>query len=274
LIILLTQHEIEYNKAPEEYYYKLRDNYNIRSCSDRIERAAQFITLNKTCYNGLYRVNGQGLFNAPWGKYIKPLICDATNLRNVSQVLNRNSKVTIRACDYKEMLLENAKEGDFIYLDPPYIPVSATANFRSYTKDGFSYKDHEALAEMFRQLDEMKCKVMRREIELLLNNLKGKPTDEKHLTEYLEGLFDLGKKILDIIHVEHSITEIELMHRVLPESIGKTGKDLKPYIIKFYDAHYMLISFFNATDNKSKGGMKEKEFYTMWKTQRGYLEGR
>ena len=114
LIKLLTQHQIEYNKAPEECYYKLRDNYNLKSCSDGIERAAQFITLNRTCFNGLYRVNRDGKFNVPWGKYKNPSICDNSNLRNVSHAL-RKYEVTIKVADYKEMLLENAREGDFIY---------------------------------------------------------------------------------------------------------------------------------------------------------------
>jgi len=121
IIDFLTQHGIGYNQAPEEYYYKLRSCYNQRGCSDRIERAAMFIALNKTCYNGLYRVNRKGEFNVPWGKYKNLTICDSSNLRNVSHILS-NCKVTIKAADYKEMLLKNAKENDFIYLDPPYSP--------------------------------------------------------------------------------------------------------------------------------------------------------
>jgi DNA adenine methylase len=159
LIKLLTQHQIEYNKAPEECYYKLRDNYNLKSCSDGIERAAQFITLNRTCFNGLYRVNKKGEFNAPKGDYKNPTICDAGNLRNVSAAL-RYSNITIKAADYKDMVLENAREGDFIYLDPPYNPVSSTAYFTNYTDNGFSYNDQKKLAEIYKQLDEMKCNVM------------------------------------------------------------------------------------------------------------------
>ena len=109
LIKLLTQHEVEYNKASEDYYRP----------SNETERAARFIALNRTCFNGLYRVNRKGQFNVPWGKYINPPICASNNLRNVSIVL-RHSKVEIRACDYQQVLLESAKEGDFIYLDPPY----------------------------------------------------------------------------------------------------------------------------------------------------------
>lgn len=159
LIKLLKQYEIEYNQAPEEYYYKLRTCYNLGASCDKLEKAAQFIALNRTCFNGLYRVNGSGSFNVPWGKYVNPSICDSSNLRNVSIGL-RYSKVEIKVSDYKEMLLENAKEGDFIYLDPPYSPVSPTAYFTNYTTNGFSNKDQKELAERFRQLDEMKCKVM------------------------------------------------------------------------------------------------------------------
>jgi DNA adenine methylase len=118
-----------------------------------------FITLNKTCYNGLYRVNKKGKFNAPIGDYKNPAICDTCNLRNVSHALS-SCKVTIKAADYKDILLQNAKEGDFIYLDPPYSPVSSTAYFTKYTNNGFSHKDQEKLAEIYKQLDEIKCKIM------------------------------------------------------------------------------------------------------------------
>jgi DNA adenine methylase len=87
LIKLLTQYEIGYNQAPEEYYYKLRDSYNLRASCDKIERAAQFITLNRTGFNGLYRVNRKGEFNVPWGKYKNPTICDSNNLRMLVTLL-------------------------------------------------------------------------------------------------------------------------------------------------------------------------------------------
>ena len=156
LIELLKQHEIRYKKAPSEYYYELRLKHGL---ADSIEKSARFITLNRTCYNGLYRVNSNGMFNVPLGKYTNPLICDSSNLRNVSLALGY-SKATIRVSDYKKILLENAIEGDFIYLDPPYNPESSTASFTSYTHSGFSDNDQKELADIFRKLDDRKCKVM------------------------------------------------------------------------------------------------------------------
>jgi DNA adenine methylase len=110
LIKFLKRHEIEYKKAPKEYYYKLRSNDKLSDCT---QRAARFIALNRTCYNGLCRVIRNGTFNVPLGKYKNPVICNTSNLRNVSLAL-RYSRAKIEFSDYKEILLENAKEGDFI----------------------------------------------------------------------------------------------------------------------------------------------------------------
>ena len=159
LISRLEQHQIRYNEGPEEYYYHLRkmDPNKLSNTA----RAARFIALNRTCFNGLYRVNRQGLFNVPWGKYSNPLICDSNNLRNVSIALRHYySNITIKVSNYKEMLLENAKEGDFIYLDPPYSPESSTAYFTNYTCFGFGNKDQQDLADVFRKLDDRGCKVL------------------------------------------------------------------------------------------------------------------
>jgi DNA adenine methylase len=99
------------------------------------------------------------MFNVPLGKYKNPTICDSINLRNVSIAL-RYSNVKIKASDYKQVLLENAKEGDFIYLDPPYNPESSTAYFTSYTNGGFHERDQKELADIFRKLDDRKCKIL------------------------------------------------------------------------------------------------------------------
>jgi DNA adenine methylase len=156
LIDLLKKHETEYQKSPSEYYYQLRDFHRPKN---DIEKAARFIALNRTCYNGLYRVNSKGLFNVPWGKYKDPVICNSKNLRNVSFALQRSNAI-IQVNDYKEILLKNVKEGDFIYLDPPYRPSSSTAYFTRYTDTGFTDKDQRDIANIFEELTKRKCKVM------------------------------------------------------------------------------------------------------------------
>lgn len=155
LVEPLRIHERQYKTNPNEYYYKLRAE--IRAFDD-VERAARFITLNKTCYNGLYRVNKNGLFNVPIGRYKKPLICDAENLRNVSLAL-RHSKAHLLVGRYGE-ILEEAQTDDFIYLDPPYRPTSSTARFTSYTDAGFDDSDQQELYQVFRKLDRKGCKVL------------------------------------------------------------------------------------------------------------------
>src|SRR5439155_12503167 len=124
-----------------------------------IEIAARMITLNKTCYNGLYRVNKKGIFNVPIGRYKNPLICNSNNLKNVSLAL-RYSKAVIQPSDYKQILLENAREGDFVYLDPPFNLVSSTASFTSYTNSEFSKTDQKEVSDVFRELNDKKCKVL------------------------------------------------------------------------------------------------------------------
>lgn len=156
LMDLLRLHGTEYQKSPSEYYYQLRD---IIRPKNEVEKAARFIALNRTCYNGLYRVNSKGLFNVPWGKYKDPVICNSKNLRNVSLALQRSDAIT-QVSDYKEILRKNAKEGDFIYLDPPYRPSSSTAYFTRYTDTGFNDKDQRDLANIFEELTKRKCKVM------------------------------------------------------------------------------------------------------------------
>ena len=104
LIELLKKHQREYKKNPSEYYYKLRDKIKP---SDDIEIAARFIALNKTCYNGLYRVNKKGIFNVPIGRYKNPLICDTSNLENASNTL-RYSKAVIQIGDYRDVVLKQS----------------------------------------------------------------------------------------------------------------------------------------------------------------------
>jgi DNA adenine methylase len=126
-----------------ETYAKVRDydwELDFKSKNPAF-RAARFIYLNKTCYNGLYRVNSDGQFNAPMGRYKNLKICDEPALDSARKAL---AVATLIAGDYRK-ILEYAKEGDFVYLDPPYDPVSYTANFTAYTESGFTWKDQTHL---------------------------------------------------------------------------------------------------------------------------------
>ena len=114
-------------------------------------RAGRMIYLNKTGFNGLFRVNKKGEFNVPWGKYKNPTILDADNIRACSVVLNRF--VSLLSVDFATAV-EGAMPGDVVYLDPPYVPLNATSNFSSYTTDGFTLDDQHRLAACFRELVE------------------------------------------------------------------------------------------------------------------------
>ena len=156
LISILKVYEKEYKKSPIEYYYRLR---TITNLSNDIERTARFITLNKTCYNGLYRVNKNGIFNVPIGRYKNPIICDSSNLRNISLTL-KYSNTNLQVSDYKKILVEQPQKDDFIYLDPPYYPISITSNFTSYTNNGFTNRDQEKLAKIFKKLTDRGCYIL------------------------------------------------------------------------------------------------------------------
>jgi DNA adenine methylase len=121
-----------------------------------VERAARFLFLNRTCYNGLYRVNRRGQFNVPFGRYRNPTICDAANLRRASEALQG---VSLEVGDFGRCL-ELAAPGVFVYLDPPYHPLSATSSFTSYTASSFAAHDQHRLADLFRELDQRGCQVM------------------------------------------------------------------------------------------------------------------
>ena len=143
-------------KHGPEHYYKVRERYNRRRERSQAERAAHFIYLNKTCFNGLYRVNRRGEFNVPMGRYAKPNIADAKTLYEASAGL---AQADLRCAPF-EALVAEARPGDFIYFDPPYEPVSRTANFTSYAQSGFSADDQARLRDVFRALDRRGAKLM------------------------------------------------------------------------------------------------------------------
>lgn len=139
----------------EEYFYEVRGidrTEQFQEMTD-IEKAARIIYLNKTCYNGLYRVNAAGHFNSPYGKYKNPNIVNATTLRAMSKYLNKGN-IVIRQGDYKEAL-KGLRKGAFVYLDPPYMPISTSSSFTGYTENGFSY-DHQV--ELKKECDKLRKK--------------------------------------------------------------------------------------------------------------------
>lgn len=139
----------------EEYFYEVRGidrTEQFQEMTD-VEKAARIIYLNKTCFNGLYRVNAAGHFNSPYGKYKNPNIVNATTLRAMSKYLNKGN-IVIRQGDYKEAL-KGLRKGAFVYLDPPYMPISTSSSFTGYTENGFSY-DHQV--ELKKECDKLRKK--------------------------------------------------------------------------------------------------------------------
>ena len=159
LIKRLLSLEKNYYSAQEqerrsEIFYSIRDNYN-HYHGDSIERASQLLFLNKTCFNGLYRVNAKGLFNVPFGRYSNPTICNVEVLRADSQLL-KSPNVEICQGDFTQTL--SCIDGlTFVYLDPPYRPLDATSSFTAYAKGDFNDNDQRKLANYCHQLSDLGC---------------------------------------------------------------------------------------------------------------------
>jgi len=151
-------------KQRQEFFYDQRTNYNLQRFNidydkyseNWFARAAQLIFLNRTCFNGLYRVNSKGEFNSPVGDYDKPTICDEENLLAVHQVLQI---AEIKKADFRQVV-RDLKDKSFVYFDPPYRPISKTANFKSYSKQDFSDNEQIELSKLFRELDKRGTKLM------------------------------------------------------------------------------------------------------------------
>ncbi len=169
LIAALRVHEPE--KLNADYFYEVRawDRQPDYARRSDVGRAARFIFLNRTCYNGLYRVNRKGQFNVPFGRYRNPTVCDEDNLRTVHEALQG---VMLLVGDF-ERCLEHTAAGDLVYMDPPYDPLSDTAYFTSYTARDFDREDQARLARVFREVD-------RRGGHAILSN---------SCTEFIRGLY-------------------------------------------------------------------------------------
>ncbi len=163
LINNLKQMETEYLQLGQEerkkYFYNIRNEYNnyeLEENEQNIQRAAQFIYLNRTCFNGLYRVNKNGKFNVPIGSYKNPTICDEENLRQLSQLVQN---VQFQYGDYSRSM-EYVTENTFVYFDPPYRPLNVTSGFTSYTKEDFNDDNQRELATFYGELNERNAKLM------------------------------------------------------------------------------------------------------------------
>lgn len=150
--------ELSKHVYEEDYYYTVRalDPKTL----DLYSRAARFIYLNKTCFNGLYRVNKKGEFNVPFGRYTNPTICDEEGLRSVNKVLSWRTYVQCKNFDDAAL---SACKGDAVYFDPPYVPASQTSNFTAYTAGGFGYKEQEYLRDVA-------AKLVKKGVHVLLSN--------------------------------------------------------------------------------------------------------
>ena len=153
LIKDLSKHEVS-----KEYFLEIRNidrTEQYTELSD-VERASRFIYLNRTCFNGMYRVNSQGQFNVPFGHYKNPRIIDENNLLNCSELLK---KTEIKCADFSEILTK-VKKGDLVYFDPPYVPLNETSSFTSYTKDGFDIDMQFKLRDVCDELDSIGVKFL------------------------------------------------------------------------------------------------------------------
>ena len=168
-------------KEREKLFYEKREEFNgflkRKSANSHLRRAALLMFLNKTCFNGLYRVNSRGEFNVPFGRYKNPTICNEDNLFAVHDLL-QNAEI---ACADFGQCLENADNTSFVYFDPPYRPISATASFTSYSKDNFDDNEQKRLRSVFGELDS-------RGVNVMLSNSDPKNVDPED--DFFDDLYD------------------------------------------------------------------------------------
>lgn len=137
------------SKDKENFYYNVRNDFN--KTTDKTKQAVLFLFLNKTCYNGLFRENKKGIFNVPFGKYKKYSFYDLENIKSISKVLKNTNMILGDFNDFGKV-----KQNDLFYFDPPYVPISETSSFTSYTREGFGLKEQNELISILYQIDKMK----------------------------------------------------------------------------------------------------------------------
>jgi len=203
------------HRNDEDYFYlqRAKDREKLTD----VQAASRTLFLNRTCFNGLYRVNRQGQFNVPFGRYVNPKICDEHNLRAASQVL-ANKKIVCG--DYKTVLREQAKAGDFIFLDPPYLPISEYSDFKRYTKEQFYEEDHRELAEEVERLSELGCHVvLTNSNHPLVHDLYGKYSIDVYQTKRNINSKAKGRKGEDVVVTIKP--KKKLLLRGVPEPISE-----------------------------------------------------
>src|SRR5690606_25485579 len=165
--------DLKTHKNESDYFYHLRalDREESFESMSNVKKASRVIYLNKTCYNGLYRVNNSGEFNSPYGRYKNPNIVNETTIRAVSKYLNANN-ITILNGDF-ETALEGIKKGDFVYFDPPYHPISYSSNFTGYIQGGFDIYEQVRLRDLCDELN-------KKGVSFLLSN---------SATQFIEDLY-------------------------------------------------------------------------------------
>ena len=214
LIFELSDLEKCYNNLSEEeqqlFYYEKRERFNNLALTkeSKIEKAALFILLNKTCFKGMYRVNKKGNFNVPFGKRKNVSLFDTENLHKTSELLQN---VIIRSCDYHDVL-NFADSSTFVYFDPPYRPLNATSSFTSYTEDSFSDKDQAELAALFKELSNRGAKVM-------LSNSDPKNVDE-------------NDNFFDDLYAGYNIMRVDASRAI--NSVGSKRGKIKELLITNY----------------------------------------
>ncbi len=200
LITSLENHAKNYHKNPDSYYYGVRES----EPKNQIEKVSRLLFLNRTCFNGLYRVNSKGKFNVPLGRYSNPNIINEDNLLSVSRIL-QSKKIQIICRDFTAVLTD-AKKGDFVYFDPPYQPVSKTASFTSYTNKDFTYEDLENLVKVSEKLSDKGCKVLHSNSD--------------------------SKEVKELFSKDWKITEVSVNRAINSDSTKRTGQ--KELLIKNY----------------------------------------
>ena len=244
LITLLFNYQKEYsildNEERKKYYMQKREKFNeFRSGkikSEEVKRAALMIFLNKTCFNGLYRVNSKGLFNVPIGSYKNPLVCDENNLRAVSKKLQN---IKIICADYKESInfIDNTT---FVYFDPPYRPLTETSSFTAYTENNFADKEQIELAEFIKKINEKGAKV-------LISN-----SDPKNFNE--------EDNFFDELYSDKNIVRVDAV-RMINSNSQKRGK-IKELLISNFSGRDTMKRDFSEWIGNFRESIANYSYYT------------